>query len=1322
MKKRKFLILVSMLLLLSALPWGVDRAGAFPAAKTKGPFQKNSARQKTITPAQRREAAARFTQLYSTALTTETAALPSPVMDPGGIPHYFGPYANYANSPLPRGPITSIEVMSGGFGYTAPVVSIADFYGVGTGATALASVTDGVISGIAVTNGGTGYVAPIVIIEDITGTGAAAKAATIPDPGTGIRKFVDPLPEIPVAVPDVVTYPGLDYYEIELGEYSQVMHSDLPATRLRGYRQTNTTGPASDFHYMGPTIIAEMGIPVRIKFTNNLPTGAGGDLFLPVDTTIMGAGMGPNGGMEMYTQNRATVHLHGNNTIWISDGTPHQWITPAGESTSYPKGVSVRNVPDMSDPGDGSMTLYYTNEQSARLMFYHDHAFGITRLNVYAGMAAPYLLTDQVEQDLINGTNDSGVNPLGLQVLPDYGIPLVIQDKTFVDAATIAAQDPTWAWGTTDPHNPNTGDLWYPHVYVPAQNPYDPTGANPFGRWHYAPWFWPTASLNYPPIPNPYYDSINAPWEPPMMPDIPNPSAPGEAFMDTPTVNGMSYPYLEVEPRSYRFRILNAADDRFFNLQFFVADPGVTTSDGRINTEVLMVPAEPTRGFPAGWPTDGREGGVPDPTTAGPAFIQIANESGFLPAPVVIPSQPVTWNMNQTTFNFGNVENHALLLGTAERADVIVDFSAFAGQTLILYNDAPAAFPALDPRYDYYTGNPDQMDSGGTPSTLPGYGPNTRTIMQIRVGTTVSTPFSVNLAQLEDVFAATATKPSVFEASQDEIIVPQAAYNSAYDAAFPSDAFVRQDESSVTFQPVSSLTTVTLPLEPKAIQDEMGEAFDLDYGRMMAMLGLELPKTQAGAQNFMLYPFLSPPVEIFKGTIYGTPIGDPGDGTQIWRITHNGVDTHTIHTHLYSMQLLNRVAWDGAILPPDPNELGWKETIRVNPLEHTIVAIRPFVPTGVPFEVPNSIRPLDPTMPLGEPLRAPLGGYKDPDGNPVPTIYNHLVNFGWEYVYHCHLLAHEEMDMMHSVAVAATPEAPSGLAVSAQGTRATLTWADNSAVETNFIIQRATDPEFITGLWIFTLGPNVTTYIDNTIRNNQTYFYRLYASNVVGDTATLGFPTLSADSAFSNTVVLGTPSSLPPQSPTSLAVSVQAGPQVLLTWIDNAMNETGFVVERAVDTGAFTTLVVLGPRNGTGSVSYADAAVASGGSYTYRVKAVNSAGSSAYSNTAGISVPFPPAAPSNLIATAERVGNGPNDRIRLTWTDNSNTETGFTIQMATNASFTTGLVTSTVAANTTTFQTGNLPRNTSYYFRIQAFNAVGVSTWVASTPFPIITP
>ncbi len=206
-----------------------------------------------------------------------------------------------------------------------------------------------------------------------------------------------------------------------------------------------------------------------------------------------------------------------------------------------------------------------------------------------------------------------------------------------------------------------------------------------------------------------------------------------EAFNDTTLVNGVAYPYIDVEPRAYRFRMLNAANDRFFNLHFFEADPAVVTPDGRHNTEVRMIDAISYPNYPT-WPADSRAGGVPDPVTAGPDWIQIGTEGGFLPEPVVIPPQPLAWNMNPTAFNVGNVTDRSLLIGCAERADVIVDFSQHAGKTLILYNDAPAAFPALDPRYDYYTGCPDQMDAGGAPSTLPGYGPNVRTVMQFKVG------------------------------------------------------------------------------------------------------------------------------------------------------------------------------------------------------------------------------------------------------------------------------------------------------------------------------------------------------------------------------------------------------------------------------------------------------------------------------------------------------------------------------------------------------------------------------------------------------------
>src|SRR5665647_142725 len=201
-------------------------------------------------------------------------------------------------------------------------------------------------------------------------------------------------------------------------------------------------------------IAATKDKPVRVVFHNLLPTGAGGNLIIPTDSTFMGAGMGPtatsppvDSGSVLdqvrnpvcgelpkpagcYTENRATLHLHGGITPWISDGTPHQWITPAGETTQFPQGVAVKDVPDMTpanNPTDGIQTFYYTNQQSARLMFYHDHAYGITRLNVYVGEAAAYAITDDTEKKLVNSNTIPG---------PADTIPLVVQDRTFVPQDT----------------------------------------------------------------------------------------------------------------------------------------------------------------------------------------------------------------------------------------------------------------------------------------------------------------------------------------------------------------------------------------------------------------------------------------------------------------------------------------------------------------------------------------------------------------------------------------------------------------------------------------------------------------------------------------------------------------------------------------------------------------------------------------------------------------------------------------------------------------------------------------------------------------------
>jgi FtsP/CotA-like multicopper oxidase with cupredoxin domain len=676
---------------------------------------------------------------------------------------------------------------------------------------------------------------------------------------------------------------------------------------------------------------------------------------------------------------------------------------------------------------------------------------------------------------------------------------------------------------------------------------------------------------------------------------------PGEGFLDTPVVNGTAYPYLTVDPKSYRFRILNAANDRFFNLSLFKSSsivssiaitdggrgyletpivtitpaPGDTSGKGATAaavvdpttgaviaidmetagssytiapivtisapgpggvlatatavlytglTEVGMVPAARAAGYPADWPVDGRPGGVPDPRLRGPNMVQIANEGGFLPNAVELLNRPVDWNVDVTTFDAGNVNNGTLIVGPAERADVIVDFSRFAGQTLLLYNDAPAPFPAIDPRYDYYTSNPDLTDAGGTPSTQPGYGPNIRTVMQIRVNAVApAAPYKLN--------ALKAALPAAFVRSQDTIIYPTSSYNAAYRSSFPEDPYLRIHEYSKTFTPIGG-APVTIEFESKSIHDEMSEVFDGEYGRLSSTLGLELKNPAALQQAFIPFGYASPPVELVKGSVYGTPVGSASDGTQIWRITHNGVDTHIIHTHLFSVQVINRVAWDNIVRRVDPNELGWKESFRVNPLQDTFVALRPYLPANIPFQVPNSVRPIDLTLPLGAILPGPSGAadFKDPAGNPV-TVVNHMVNMGWEYVYHCHLLAHEEMDMMHGVSFGVPPLAPSNLSAERITTprSVVLTWRDNSANETAWVVQRATAEA---GPWTDIATPPTTTaaatggtvtYTDATVVAGTTYYYRIVARNVIGDTATyaapsIGFPTLTVDSPASSPV------------------------------------------------------------------------------------------------------------------------------------------------------------------------------------------------------------
>lgn len=326
-----------------------------------------------------------------------------------------------------------------------------------------------------------------------------------------LDKFVDRLPIIKTLKSNRKTEDGA-YYEISMEEFRQKLHRDLPPTKLWGYNG----------QFPGPTIETNQGEAVHVKWTNNLPNRH----ILPVDLSIHH--------LEHIPIVRSVVHLHGSETKPDSDGYPEAWYTRGFAETG---------------PTFSREVYEYPNHQRATLLWYHDHAMGITRLNVYAGLAGMYIIRDRQEKSL---------------QLPadEYEIPLMIQDRTF---------------------NPD-GSLFYP------EQPDDATD------------------------------------------NLPNPSILPTYAAETILVNGKVWPYLEVEPRKYRFRIVNGSNTRGYQMKLDSGQP----------------------------------------------FYQIGSDGGLLRK---------TLEINQ------------IRLQPAERVDVIIDFSQFIGEQIILKNDlGPDADPSADLR------------------------------------------------------------------------------------------------------------------------------------------------------------------------------------------------------------------------------------------------------------------------------------------------------------------------------------------------------------------------------------------------------------------------------------------------------------------------------------------------------------------------------------------------------------------------------------------------------------------------------------------------
>ena len=318
---------------------------------------------------------------------------------------------------------------------------------------------------------------------------------------------------IPVALPDGTrTFTGsklvANHYTIDINQYTDQLHPSLPPTTLWGYNPTRALGVAVGTiplqKHLGGIIIAQKGVPTQITFRNNLPNAH----ILPVDSSIQGAD-------SSVQQNRTATHLHGGQVPWTSDGGPfsfwddqgHQGVSFLNNKVLRPLETAAGTVPK------NEAEYYYPNNQSARMMWYHDHAMGITRLNAYAGIASAYLLRDTYEAAL--------VRDFGLPAFVENGgreLPLVFQDKIFQNGNVPDRSRPFPGSAK------NVGDLWYPYEY----------DAN----------LWNTSTA-------------------------PGVSVVPEAFGDTMLVNGAAYPKATVDPRRYRLRVLNACNARVLNLALY---------------------------------------------------------------------------------------------------------------------------------------------------------------------------------------------------------------------------------------------------------------------------------------------------------------------------------------------------------------------------------------------------------------------------------------------------------------------------------------------------------------------------------------------------------------------------------------------------------------------------------------------------------------------------------------------------------------------------------------------------------------------------------
>jgi spore coat protein A, manganese oxidase len=735
------------------------------------------------------------------------------------------------------------------------------------------------------------------------------------DPTT-ITKYVTPL-----VIPPVMKTTGENNtYDIAVRQFKQqILPAGMPATTVWSYGPAAdplpavaAPDPASQFNYPSYTIETSSAKPVSVRWRNELvadPIACAASAtpavdpacnFIPhlltIDQTLHWANPPATGCMDgtnrvdCRTADPApyvgpvpiVTHVHGAHVDPHSDGYPEAWWLP--KASNIPAGYAVNG--HLFDDANGQAQglnlgfadYLYRNDQPATTLWYHDHALGMTRANVYAGPAGFWLIrggANDLLKDLPGPAPVAGQGVLPLNTPGDpvrnsiREIPVVIQDRSFN----------------------SDGSLFYPDTRAFFDNflgPYVPAS------------------------------DISPLWNP-------------EAFFNTMVVNGTTWPVFEVAPALYRLRLLNGCNSRMLNLSLF---------------EI----------------TDGAKG-VEHP------FYQIGAEQGFLPYVVAVQtgsSKIYDGTMGGRTVTAPDVSS-ALLMGNAERADVIVDFRGLPNGTIIrMINTGP------------------DEPFGGFPVTPADPG-TTGQVMQFVVNTTAASAGGPFGASPTDPVLANGTTPNPNAAIDPTALALPAEATLGAATGSRNVSLNELESGQVCVDPATNALIQVFPPNDPTFLTACTDLGGAPLGPLEAMVGivdLAMPTMPMGMPLMwtdMMGMSTPLPVQLQNGLTATVPVTENpqiiGGVAPIeeWNIYNFTMDAHPIHLHLVRFQVINRQTMPGMMTTPFPQqpwETGFKDTVIAYPGEITTVRAR--------FDIAGL------------------------------------------YVWHCHIVEHEDNEMMRPYIVSAS--------------------------------------------------------------------------------------------------------------------------------------------------------------------------------------------------------------------------------------------------------------------------------------------------------------